>query len=132
VAGYIDNGIGQLIKKKRIQMHLTQFELANISGVSPSSVCRIERNERFPSAHILRKLAKPLGFSENELFILAGFLSEPTKDETVVKNTRYKFSGLDPIVAQTLASESVEVQRSVIIVLNMLKRIAKNLLSQQA
>jgi len=45
-----------------------------LSGVSSSHLRRIERGERFPSAAILRKIAKPLGFSESELLSLADYL----------------------------------------------------------
>ena len=40
---------------------------------------RIEGGERFPSAHILRKIAKPLGFNEAELLSLTGYLSPSTE-----------------------------------------------------
>ncbi len=105
-------------------MRLTLRGLATASGLSPSHLGRIERGERFPSAYILRRIAKPLGFDESELFTLAGFLSPiPTKEakekppDTVL--------GLDPYVAQVLAQEPVEIQRSVIATLTILKSIAK-------
>ena len=70
-----DSNLGRILKQQRIAIPLTLQELATTSGVSSSHLGRIERGERFPSAHILRKIAKPLGFDEDELFTLAGFLS---------------------------------------------------------
>ena len=62
------------LKQRRLSLSLTLRELAARSSVSTSHLGRIERGERFPSAQILRKIAKPLGFEEHELFMLASFL----------------------------------------------------------
>ena len=107
-------------------MGLSLRELAALSGVSKSHLGRIERGERFPSAYILRRIAKPLGFDEGELFTLAGFLSPIPTKEAKEKPTD-TFLGLDPFVAQVLAQEPVEIQRSVIGILTILKSIAKNM-----
>lgn len=69
------NDLGQMIKQQRILIPMTLEELSAVSGVSSSHLGRIERGERFPSARILRKIAKPLGFEESELLTHAGFLS---------------------------------------------------------
>lgn len=118
------NDLGRIIKQQRILIPLTLKELANISGVSDSHLGRIERGERFPSARILRKIAKPLGFGEEELLRLAGFLS-PVKAGEETKETA---SGhLDPVVAKMLAEESPETQRAVVGILSILKSIAKGI-----
>ncbi len=54
---------------------ITLKELAADSGVSPSLLCRIEKGKRVPSAHTLRKMAKPLGLGEGELLICAGYIT---------------------------------------------------------
>ena len=69
------NNLGEIIRQQRITVSLTLQQLAGMSGVSASHLGRIERGERFPSASILRKVAQPLGFEEDELFTLAGYLS---------------------------------------------------------
>ena len=122
----VDNlhNLGTIIKRQRIAVPLTLRELADTSGVSPSHLGRIERGERFPSARILRRIAKPLGFEEDELFSLAGYLSVPS----VAEDRREYISGaLDPYVARMLAQESPEVQRSVIGILSILKSIARSI-----
>jgi len=43
---------------------LTLRELASASDISASHLGRIEQGNRFPSARILRRIAKPLGFEE--------------------------------------------------------------------
>ena len=105
-------------------MLLSLRALAAASGVSTSHLGRIERGERFPSAYILRRIAKPLGFEENELFTSAGLLS-PIPTEEAKKKPVDTVLGLDPYVAQVLAQEPVEIQRSVIAILTILKSIAK-------
>jgi len=116
--------LGRIIKQQRIAIPLTLTELSARSGVSPSHLSRIEKGERFPSAHILQRIARLLGFEENELFALAGYLSpQPSTEarETTKNNTRQ----LDPITTSMLAREPVEIQRAVIAVLIILKSITR-------
>ena len=118
--------IGAIVKQQRISLPLTLQELATRASVSASHLGRIERGERFPSAHILRRIAKPLGFEENELFTLAGYLS--TQPSMVAESPPgYRGSQLDPYVARLLSQEPVETQRAVIGILTMLKSIAKSM-----
>ncbi len=120
------NNLGTIIKQQRVMVPLTLQELAAMTGISPSHLGRVERGERFPSAHVLRKIAGPLGFDENELFTLAGYLSSqpPTIAEAEVG---YSSGRLDPYVSKMLAQEPVEVQRAVIGILSILKSIARGM-----
>ena len=118
--------LGKIIKQQRISLSLTLQELAARSKVSASHLGRIERGERFPSAHILQRIAKPLDFEENELFTLAGYLS-PSFPSVAEESPRYTAERVDPYVARVLAQEPVEVQRAVIGILTILKSIAKGI-----
>ena len=118
-------GLGELIRQQRVAIPLTLQELASLSGTSPSHLGRVERGERFPSARILRKIAKPLGFEENELFTLAGYLS-PQPSAISETQPSYGSGQLDPYVSRVLAQEPVETQRAVIGILAILKSIAKS------
>ena len=103
-------------------MSLTLSELAERTGVSPSHLNRIERGRRFPSAFVLRRLAKPLSFDEIELLSLAGFLSphsSNTNGESPVRSSQ-----LDPYVAKVLSQEPINVQRTAVEVLSILKSLA--------
>jgi len=122
-----ENNLGRILKQQRIAIPLTLQELAATSEVSSSHLGRIERGERFPSAHILRRIAKPLGFDEDELFTLAGFLSPQTPSVAEERGSSYASRHLDPYVAKLLGEESVEVQRAVIGILTLLKSIAKGM-----
>jgi len=122
-----NNDLGRIIKQQRIAIPLTLQELAATSGVSSSHLGRIERGERFPSAHILRRIARPLGFDEDELFTLAGFLSPHTSSIAEERSTAYGNRRLDPYVAKMLAEEPIEIQRAVIGILNTIKLVAKGM-----
>jgi len=124
---YGNNDLGRILKQQRITVPLTLQELAKASGVSSSHLGRIERGERFPSARILRKIAKPLGFNEDELFTLAGFLSPQSSGVAEDSSSRYTGRQLDPYVAKMLAEEPVEVQRAVIGILSLIKSIARGM-----
>ena len=116
--------LGRILKQQRLMIPLTLGKLATISGVSPSHLGRIERGERFPSASVLQKIAKPLGFEESELFSLAGYLSFlPAGIQEVTAD--YSSRQLDPYVSKMLSQEPVEVQRTVIGILSILKSIAQ-------
>jgi len=117
--------LGEIIKQQRVMMSLTLQELAGRAGVSSSHLGRIERSERFPSAHVLRKIANPLGFEENELFALAGYLSLRTP-RLGEESLPYGGGRLDPYVARVLSQEPIDIQRSIIGILTILKSIAKS------
>ncbi len=122
--------LGRILKQRRVMIPLTLREMAAQSGISSSHLGRIERGERFPSASILRKIAKPLGFEEGELFSLAGYLSSPLVG---VGEGKADYSGrrLDPYVSKILAQEPIEVQRTVIGILSILKSIAQAMGKEQ-
>jgi len=117
--------LGRILKQQRISLPLTLRDLSAMAGVSASHLGRIERGERFPSGSVLRKIAGPLGFEEDELFTLAGYLS-PQQVGVAESRVEYGRRGdLDPYVARVLAQEPVDVQRAVIGILSILNSIAK-------
>ncbi len=118
--------LGKIIRQRRVTVPLTLQELGATASVSPSHLGRIENGGRFPSARILRKIARPLGFDEDELFALAGYLSPRPLG---VDEAHQDYSGrqLDPYVARVLAQEPIDVQRAVVGILTILKSIAKGM-----
>lgn len=115
------NGLGKILKQRRVIVPLTLQELSRTSGVSASYLGRIERGERFPSAHTLRKIAKPLDFGESELFTLVGYLSPQPLSEAE-SGAQHR---LDPYVAAILSQEPVEIQRAAVNILSVLKSMAR-------
>ena len=119
------NDLGKVIKQQRLMASLTLQQLASMSGVSVSHLGRIERGERYPSASILRKIAQPLGYGEDELFTLADYLSP--RDHRITKADPDYSGYLAPDVARMLAAEPVEVQHAVTGILSVLKSIASSI-----
>ena len=115
--------LGKIIKRQRLAIPLTLRELTTAAGISSSHLGRIERGERFPSAHVLRKIAGHLGFDEDELFVLAGYRS-PRAPTIAEASPEYGGKRLDPYVARMLAQEPADMQRAVISILTILKSIA--------
>jgi len=113
------NGLGKILKQRRVMIPMTLTELSSATGVSGSHLSRIEMGERSPSGYVLRKIAKPLGFEEDELLILAGFKSpNPAEKVEVFSST------VDPYVAKLLSQEPVEIQRAVVAMLIFIKSVA--------
>jgi transcriptional regulator with XRE-family HTH domain len=119
-----NNRLGKIIKQQRLISGLTLRELADSSGVSSSHIGRIERGERYPSARALRRIAGHLGFEESELFSLAGYFS-PQPQTVAEERDAASRSQLDPLVARALAQEPVEIQRLALVILTLLKSLAK-------
>ena len=117
-----DNEFGKTLKQRRLLIPLTLRELAAKSGVSQSHLARIERGERFPSGHILRKLAKPLELDVSLLMTMAGYLPSERASETSEEYRIYR--QLDPYVAKVLSEEPVHIQRAVVSLLIIVKAIA--------
>jgi len=55
------------LKEKRLEKNLQQSELAQITGISPSSIARYEANKRIPSLFTAYVLAQALGCSLEDL-----------------------------------------------------------------
>jgi transcriptional regulator with XRE-family HTH domain len=112
--------IGKVLKQRRRSLSLTIREISEKSGVSASHLSRIEKGNRFPSASVLRRIAEPLGYEELDLMMEAGYLS-PLKSGDGKEG--HRLSKLDPYVSGILSQEPVEIQRAVIQILSMIKRI---------
>lgn len=122
----VNPNLSRILKQQRLSLPLTLRELSAMSGVSASHLGRVERGERFPSGSILRRIAQPLGFEEDELFTLAGYLSSPAPS-VAEGYQRYGGGELDPYVTRVLSQEPVEMQRAVIGILSILKSMAKGI-----
>ena len=67
-----------------------------------------------------------MGFDEDELFTLAGYLSPQSVDKAETYRG-YPAGQIDPHVARVLAQEPADVQRAVIAILTILKNIAQGM-----
>ena len=118
--------LATILKRQRLSIRITLRELSVRSGVSASHLDRIERGERFPSARVLRKISGPLGYEENDLFMLAGSPSHGSPIEVNSHGSHSLPKGLDPYIAAVLAQEPLKVQRAVLGVLHLLRCLTKS------
>jgi len=80
-----DYNLGVKLRERRKEKGLKLIELSELTGVATSYLGRIEGGKRFPSAHVLQKIAGTLGYGEAELLKLAGYLSPDRTDERLAK-----------------------------------------------
>lgn len=66
---FSNDGIGQRIKTKRLELRITQEELAARLGISPQHISAIERNNRLPSVAFLAGLAENLNVTIDFLVV---------------------------------------------------------------
>jgi transcriptional regulator with XRE-family HTH domain len=92
--------LGSIIKRQRKRLGLTLADLSSVSGVSTSHLGRIENAQRYPSARILRQIAKPLNLNEKELFNMAGYL--PVDQLATLENHKL-LAELDILINRTTA-----------------------------
>ncbi|MCB1218315.1 helix-turn-helix domain-containing protein [bacterium] len=83
--------IGTLLRNLRLRRGMSQFDLADASGINNSYLSRIENGERRPSPKILKRFSEILQFPYDELVVTSGILSED-----FVKSTPSETSGGDP------------------------------------
>lgn len=118
--------MGKILRQRRVITRLTLKELGKVSGVSTSHLGRIEQGNRFPSARVLHRIAKYIGFDEDELLTLAGYLSA-NSSAVGKREAQRDIANLDPYVARVLASEPAAVQFTVIGILAILKFMRERL-----
>ncbi|MBQ7992920.1 MAG: helix-turn-helix transcriptional regulator [Solobacterium sp.] len=58
---------GELIRKKRLELNLTQQELADRLFITPSTISKYENGRGFPDTSLLEPLSDALGLSINEI-----------------------------------------------------------------
>jgi len=122
----IDNKVGGYLKSLRIGMGISQYQLAAISGITVSHICRLEKGNRLPSGTVIVKLARALGIAEKELLVMTGCI-EATKETKNAEFTRHLEANIDHLVVYTLAQETPELQRQIIEVLQMLKKTSRTM-----
>lgn len=127
-----NNTLGTIVRQQRFMKSMPLKEVASKSGVSSSYVCRVENGKRFPSARVLRKISEPLGFEDNELLILAGYLKPESPTRNVGEAGYYHGKRLDPYVASILSQEPVETQYAVLPILNVLHSLSKGVAQEKS
>lgn len=65
------NTLGEILKKRRQAMGMSQLELAELLGVRASHVGYLEQGRRGPSLSLLSRIAEILGLDKGELLLMA-------------------------------------------------------------
>jgi transcriptional regulator with XRE-family HTH domain len=118
-----ENKVGEYLKSLRQGMGISQNKLADISGITVSHICRMEKGNRIPSGAMVVKLASALGIAEKELLVMAGHTGEPITAES----TKLLLEAIDPSVVGALEQETPEVQRRIIHTLQRMKEMARTM-----
>ena len=124
--------LGKMIKKRRLDLGLTQESLANKSGVSLATIQNIEVQNANPSINLLYQILNPLNLEINieEKEVDWDYLSYFGLPLTTAKSkTKYSFSlevFLDKIKQANLACENFNANPRKIDALNALLFSLKN------
>lgn len=98
------HSFGEIITYRRKSLGLSQKDLAAMADVVASTVSKIEKNQNFPSAGMLAKLAGPLKVEATELLLYQAMEAvAKEKDETFKLRKSDLFTGA---VAETVQSYS--------------------------
>jgi predicted RNase H-like HicB family nuclease/DNA-binding Xre family transcriptional regulator len=82
----MDEQVGQVIRRRRGELGLTQEQLAKNAGIAPTSVVRLENGEIVrPRSSTLIKVAGALGIPPGELTRFVGTVHQPTLPAGVVE-----------------------------------------------
>ena len=77
--------IGQRIRELRLKKGLKQSELAEIIGLEPRSISRIESGYHFPKDEHLLKFAYALGVNIKELFAFSHIRTEQELKKDIIR-----------------------------------------------
>lgn len=67
---------GEFVRAQRQLAHVSQRNLARMSGVSDSYLSQIERGNYMPSPQVLKALAQAFGLEPKQLYMMLGFIDE--------------------------------------------------------
>lgn len=77
--------LGQKIQMLRKKRRLTQEQFAELIGIDPKNVSKIENGNNYPSAETLTSIAKALEVDIYELFVFKEELSYEEMREEIIK-----------------------------------------------
>lgn len=81
--------IGEAIRKMRLKKSLSQGELAELCGISQTSMYQIEKGIKRPSSKNMGKICKILGVPEPVIYLYAMEEKDVSKEKRAIFNTMY-------------------------------------------
>ena len=79
----LKHDLGQRIQKLRKDRKITQEQLAELVGIDPKNISRIEKGNNYPTAENLTSIAKALHVEIYELFVFNDIPIESMKEEII-------------------------------------------------
>lgn len=103
---------GNIIKERRMELKLSQRQLAELVGVQPSTISRWETGNGYPDQSIIGDLARELGLTVDELLgVDEEQVAKPKRKKTfkemlgLVMNTFLKIVFISSILLYTILQE---------------------------
>jgi transcriptional regulator with XRE-family HTH domain len=105
------SGVGERIKKRRLELEWTQDQLAQKAGISKSFLSDLENGKRSVSANNLLDIARALGVSLD--FLMTGEASEDQQTEVPIPASLARFAAEEGLsFKQTLML--LEMQKQIV------------------
>ena len=86
----LKKSLGKNIKKYRKNLNLTQEKLAEIIGIDPKNVSKIENGNNYPSSETISAIAKALNINLYELFIFDNNIPYEDMKNEIIKSLENK------------------------------------------
>jgi transcriptional regulator with XRE-family HTH domain len=94
---------GEFVRAQRKLAHVSQRNLARMSGVSDSYLSQIERGNYRPSPQIVKALAQAFGLDPTQLYTMLGFIDDDEAESpTTVEQAIQLDERLEPDQKETL------------------------------
>ena len=98
--------IGNAIRSVRKQLGHTQFQLAEMTGISQTSLSQIEKGIKRPSAKTLKKVCEVMDIPESVIYILA--MQDVDVPESKKKIYDMLFPSIKSLAMQIVGSENAQ------------------------
>ena len=95
------NRLGRRVKELREAQGITQRGLAELVGVTPTSLWRIEHGVHLPRQRMMERLAAALNAPSRDLLVAAGYATEEPL-----------FAGLEPALVNAARGKPAAAQRA--------------------
>lgn len=97
------NGFAERLRKLRLEMDITQSEMAKMGGVSRATISLYESGERIPNIAFLQAVVRKTGCGYDYL------LGEETIDSDLSKRLNQNYVSFETMTARVYMEQALEV-----------------------
>lgn len=101
---------GQYIKKRRLELGMTQAQLSKKIGVAQNYITYLENNDRNPSNEVIRQLATTLDLPLRRLY----FLANPDVEKIIPERTPQKGLPLSPLLKSLAKNKILRAKHNIV------------------